>query len=531
MLKKTTLLLLSLIPLFVCSEEHILIVADPHVLAESLIEPGSAFDEMMDNQRKMIDLSESAFVALVDTAMLYQPSLVLIPGDLTKDSEMASHDVVLKQLNRMKAAGINVLVIPGNHDIGGQAYAYQGDEKVSVENLTDDNWESKYSIVYDQVVAKDINSHSYVAEPLRGVTILGIDASHNAGEGYLSEATLSWLLLQADSASLKGNMIIAMCHWHVLNHVDEEGVMMESGRLTNADAVRDSLMAHDVHLLLTGHMHVNSISTYRDTIQLLGDSIVEISTGAPITYPCPYRWLTISDDRSTVNLQTENINALPHHKDMYAHSRVWMTEHLSVLLPSISIRIFDKAESAIESYIKKNMPMVSGMIINMLKQSLPQTDEEKVALVEKYLGSTIIALYLLHSDANEPTHPEADSLAQAMYDGVSAMIHDKTDAIFAQYPSWQQPIINAVLASMEVPIQSMVEDCTDWASKLHSDCTDDLQLTLVINEAQPPQSGTCVESIGEETDITIYDLLGRHVSEGQKVPHGIYIQNGKKIIR
>lgn len=84
---------------------------------------------------------------------------------------------------------------------------------------------------------------------------------------------------------------------------------------------------------------------------------------------------------------------------------------------------------------------------------------------------------------------------------------------------------------MEVPIQSMVEDCTDWASKLHSDCTDDLQLTLVINEAQPPQSGTCVESIGEETDITIYDLLGRRVSEGQKVPHGIYIQNGKKIIR
>ena len=134
MLKKTTLLLLSLIPLFVCSEEHILIVADPHVLAESLIDPGSAFDEMMDNQRKMIDLSESAFVALVDTAMIYQPSLVLIPGDLTKDSEMASHDVVLEQLNRMKAAGINVLVIPGNHDIGGQSYAYQGDEKVSVEN-------------------------------------------------------------------------------------------------------------------------------------------------------------------------------------------------------------------------------------------------------------------------------------------------------------------------------------------------------------------------------------------------------------
>ena len=65
-----------------------MLITDPHVLAPSLVEPGSAFDEMMTGQRKMIDLGASVWEALIDTAMLYKPELVLIPGDLTKDGEL-----------------------------------------------------------------------------------------------------------------------------------------------------------------------------------------------------------------------------------------------------------------------------------------------------------------------------------------------------------------------------------------------------------------------------------------------------------
>ena len=63
------------------------------------------------------------------------------------------------------------------------------------------------------------------------------------------------------------------------------------------------------------------------------------------------------------------------------------------------------------------------MLISAFKKSLPETDEEKYALVNKHLASTIVDLYLLHSIANEPQHAEADSLAQAMYTGIGAMIH------------------------------------------------------------------------------------------------------------
>ncbi len=508
------------------AQERVMLIADPHVLASSLVEEGAAMDEMMAGQRKMLDMSEEVFVALIDTALVHKPALVLIPGDLTKDGEMASHHVVVEQLQRLHAAGINVLLIPGNHDIGGKAYAYRGAESVAVESMSDSEWENTYAMVYEQAIAKDANSHSYVAEPFRGVTVLGIDASHNAGEGYLSDETLSWVLEQADEAHAKGNMILAMCHWQVLEHVDGGGLDTDvSARLQNADAVRDELMAHGVRVLLTGHMHVNSVSTYRDTLQMSGDSIVEISTGAPITYPCPYRWLTLSQDRSTIAVETDYITALPNRTDLTAYSRVWMREHTQVMIPALSVRLFNQAEGVIEDYMVNNV-MMGDVLFQLLKGYLPQTEAEKKALVDKHLTSTIVELYLLHSDANEPEHECADSLAQALYAGVGNMIHEMTDAVLEKYASVQQSMIKMVNKSIQPLVQSLVEDRTHWASTYHSDRTDDLELRLVINE---PLEMTGVENMGVEKSGIVYDLLGRRVANYDQ--HGIYIQNGKKFIK
>ena len=528
-MKKIYLLSLLFLPLIIHAQEKIMLVSDPHVLASSLVEEGTAFDNMLQQQRKMLDLSEAAFCALVDTALQHKPSLVLIPGDLTKDGEIASHDVVVAQINKLLAAGINVLAIPGNHDIGGKAYAYRGTETVAVETLADNAWESKYPMIYSQALAKDPASHSYVAEPLRGVTILGIDASHNDGEGYLSDESLAWILAQADAAKEKGNMVLAICHWQVLDHMDDGGVIgEESSHIQEAAAVRDALMAHGVRMLLTGHVHVNSISTYRDTTGLTNDSIIEVSTGSPITYPCPYRWLTIAKDRSSVAISTAELATLPGHNNLTTYSRDWMAEHVKLLLPTLSVRLYNKAEVVL---IKKaeealaSMPMGS-MLLSMFMKTLPQTDAEKAALVDKHFASTFIEMYLLHSAANEPQHAEADSLAQAMYAGIDAMIHELTDAVLKSYASKQEAMITHVQNMNRPAIQSLVEDRTHWGTP-YSDQTDDLMGQWVINEAIPY---TDVENVmNAVADGVIYDILGRRVADTTQ--HGIYIQNGKKFIK
>lgn len=526
-MKKLLIFLFVLIPVMVLGQtkkvdENIMVIADPHVMSQSLYDEGAAFVEMMNDQRKMIDLSEEAFIALIDTALLYKPALVLIPGDLTKDGEMVNHDLVVSQLKRLAEAGINSLVVAGNHDMNGKAYAYQGAEKISVDVLKDSDWEKKYAMVYDQAIAKDADSHSYVAEPIPGVTILGIDGAVN---GVVGEKSLAWLLAQADIAREKGNLIIAMCHWQLLEHVDEGGVTMEMGRLEDADAVRDGLMAHGVHLVLTGHMHVNSISTFRDTVQMNGDSIVEISTGAPITFPCPYRWLKVASDRSSVEVKTDYLTALGEYTDLYAYSLEWMKEHTESVIPYLSVSLFDKSVAVMEELICA-YPM-GDMLFAALKSVLPQTNEEKVALVNKYLKTTIIELYLLHSIANESEHAEADSLANAMYSGIEKMIREATDIVLSTNKQLQDMLISTVVEANKASIQSLVEDRTHWASEYHSDKTDDLNVILMVNEAQDE---TSVEVLQEnEVDMTMYDILGRQV-RGEDYS-GIYIQNGKKIIK
>ena len=523
---KKLLLFAMFVPVLASAEYRMMLIADPHVMAQSLTEESRSFDLMMQKQRKMLHLSESAFIATIDTALLYKPSLVLIPGDLTKDSEVASHDVVLGQLKRLEEAGIAVLLIPGNHDIDGDAKAYIGESAQGVDALSDAEWEDKYSMVYSQVTAKDPLSHSYLAEPISGVSILGIDASHGAGDGYLSDETFQWLLNQADLARDKGNTVIAMCHWQLLNHVDGDGIIMESGRLQNADIVRDSLMAHGVRLVLTGHVHVNSISTYRDTISMTGDSIVEISTGSPITYPCPYRWLIVSDDRSNISVETANLTTLPNYSDLTQYSREWMREHAKVMIPTTSIRLFDHMEVVLEEYVNNTFGAQSGMVLSLLKKSFPKTEDEEIALVEKHLANTIVELYLLHSDANEPLRTEADSLAQAMYAGISDMIHELTDASFKMFGSIQKILIDIVIGASQESIQSLVEDRTHWTSQHYSDCTDDLTLVLTINQ---PTTETGISDINLPNNHQIYDLLGRRVSIEQTTSGQIYIQNGKKV--
>lgn len=524
-MKKIYFILLAFLPMMVCSQERIMVIADPHVLAQSLVEEGEAFDNMMAGQRKMIDLSEAAFMALVDTALKHKPALVLIPGDLTKDSEKASHDVVCAQLKRLQDAGINSLVIPGNHDIGGKAFAYQGAEKVSVENLPDEAWETQYAYVYAQAIAKDVDSHSFVAEPLIGVTILGIDGSKDAAAiGTLSEETLVWLLAQADEAKAKGNMIIAMSHWQILEHFDMQGRMESACRFENADDLRDSLIQHGVHLVLTGHFHVNGITTYRDTLSANLDSLVEISTGSPITYPCPYRWLTISKDRQTVSVETENISALEAFPDLKTYSRDWMRVHTENMVPQLAMRVWNRSDEILDKI--RNNPKYGGpALAAMLEMCIPATDEEKINLVQKHFGKTAIDLYILHSDANEPEHEEAATLAQAVYDGTEAFVMDMTSNVL--FPTTQAMLVALAKVLAEEPVQSLTEDITEWRLVNFRDRTDDLHLALRINDSE---THTAIgETKAGNADNAIYDLLGRPVAN--PLQGGVYIQNGQKMIR
>lgn len=497
MIMKKIFLFLALLPAMLVAQERMMVFTDPHVLASSLMDTTSlSFGEMLNGQRKMIHLSEPAFMALVDTALAYHPAVVLIPGDLTKDSEWASHQVVAAQLNRLEQAGIKALVIPGNHDIGGNAYAYTGAEKTQVANLTNSDWETMYASVYAHAVAKDPDSHSYVAEPIEGLTVLAIDGANNtAATGVLSSRTQKWVLAQADSAVAKGNTIIAMSHWQILEHFDAQGTLESACRFQKADALRDSLMRHGVHMVLTGHFHVNGITTFRDTTGHTNDSIVEITSGAPITYPCPYRWLTLSADRETVSVTTDYLNSLPGYPQLEAYSREWMRIHTANMLPRLAVEMWD---TGVEMARTKISSLPGGAVYSIpFERAVAKynTDSAKVDLVERHLGSTVVSLYLLHSEANEPEHPEADSLADALETNLGAMMAEVLDGTILALPEPLSLFTSIMMIKVDPIVRSLVEDITGYG-QTYADRTDDLRLSLHINS--PRQHEAIDEVHGEE---------------------------------
>lgn len=77
------------------------------------------------------------------------------------------------------------------------------------------------------------------------------------------------------------------------------------------------------------------------------------------------------------------------------------------------------------------------------------------------------------------------------------------------------------------PVQSLVEDKTHVFSNLYSDRTDDINVELTINEAIDIQAVETI--IPQQTTGTFYDIMGRAIS--QPTQRGVYIQNGKKVIR
>ena len=480
--------------------ERVMVIADPHVLAPSLMPSGEALDAMMAKQRKMIDLSPAAFEALMDTAAAYQPDLLLIPGDLTKDGEPESHAWVTAQL---QALGIPTLVIPGNHDLSA--------------TITDAAFDALYA---DHMGAiRDAASHSYVAEPFPGVTILAIDGVRgNAGTGELSENTLNWILAQADSAVANGKLVIGMCHWQLMDHFDQQSNIVSSCQLKEAQTIAQLLAQHKVHVVLTGHMHVGDVSTafYNPTSGTELDSLVEISTGSPITFPCPYRWLDISYDRQTISMATDYLTSLDTIEDLYRYSRAWMAEHTLSIIPSMSARAWSKVETLAPASV---MSMLDG---------IPSTDEGRTELFMRHMGTDVANLYLLHSEGNEPTQPEKEAVLDSLELHMAALLTEVLDS--SSLTPVKRVLVETALMELSFQmvqpiIESITEDKTTGINPVYTNVTDDLEGVLRL---YTPSAQGLFNTADQIEDGQAYDVLGRPVQNAQRGQ--VIIYNHRKYI-
>lgn len=495
-----------------------MVITDPHVLDPSLTDNGPAWETMMSGSRKMLDVSAVSFTSLVDTAIALQPDVLLIPGDLTKDGELLSHQFVKAELDRLADAGIPTYVIPGNHDINNAAArSYAGGTESTVANINYADFATLYANYgLSKSLVHDAASLSYVVEPIPGVTLIALDASHDSGQGSLSQATRNWAMAQADLAKEQGNMVMAMLHWQLIEHFDEEGDLVSTSMLSNNTTVAEELMQHGVQLLLTGHFHVSSVSTRYSTNGV--DSLVEVSTGSPITFPCPYRMLTFSENRQQVDLTSGYISSLLDTADWYSYSQAWMVEHTYAMLPNMALRFWNKAETVISG----------NVATSWLLPSIPATDSAKIEIFSRHLGDALVDLYIHHSMGNEPEHVDEQEALDRVHTGIDNMIDEVFNGGFEMIGVRLilKPLVHG---QMDGPFGSLVRDETTYNEQTNR--TDDLRGSFSFTSSyEPTPTGIGVQNAHADSQV-LYDLLGRPMDESVAIPHGVYVRGGKIVIK
>lgn len=203
---------------------------------------------------------------------------VLIPGDLADDGVATEHEGVAAMLRDFEqTTGKSVYVVPGNHDISRTTIA---------------EFETFYAeFGFDEAIAKDSKSASYVAELSDEYRLLAIDSTdHNrSGSWGIDADRVEWIRQQAELAQKDGKKVIAMFHHNLLNHLVLIDVILSGGVIGDAYGLRDIFAEYGVKYIFTGHTHEHDIATYTAPN---GQTIYDVVTGSLSSYPCPYRQVT-----------------------------------------------------------------------------------------------------------------------------------------------------------------------------------------------------------------------------------------------
>lgn len=235
----------------------IIMATDMHYLSpdyrgEYFKEAQSIFDG------KVIHYSNELLDAFLAEVVEKKPQVLILSGDLTLNGSAKSHEELIAKLQTIQNAGIDVLVIPGNHDVNSSSADYSQAEPQLVESLFSQGFsEAYYNFGPAQAIDRDENSFSYVYEVTPYLRIIMLDSNLDR-KCWVKEDTLTWLESALQNAKSAGAEVITVTHQNL--HIHNEKLYF-SYQLYNADKLLKLYEKYDVVLNLSGHLHTQSMVT------------------------------------------------------------------------------------------------------------------------------------------------------------------------------------------------------------------------------------------------------------------------------
>ncbi|MDA0672811.1 MAG: metallophosphoesterase [Cyanobacteria bacterium] len=276
------------------------IISDPHVTL-----PHTVYD--VPNRFHLVEVSIAALEEILATLATADLDFLLLPGDLTQHGERENHQWLAQ---RLRSLPFPAYVVPGNHDIITPA----GDDRTVGLG--------EFPTLYADFGYGGATQPYYCREVGPGVRLLGLNsiAFDGAGAqlpyGWVDEAQLGWL--RDTLAEPWDGLTLAMIHHNLLDHLpgQHRHPLGQRYSIRNRQALRDQLQA--VPLLLTGHLHVQDVAQQ--------GSLWEVTTGSLVSYPHPYRVVTVTPmaDQVQVQIESHRVQAVPDWPDLQGASLDWM---------------------------------------------------------------------------------------------------------------------------------------------------------------------------------------------------------------
>ena len=317
------------------AEYRIVVATDPHYISPALTDGGACWQRTLaSGDSKFMTYSEEILDAFLEEVLSAEeaPDALLLTGDLTFNGAVMSHEALAEKLRPVRAAGIPVLVLTGNHDLYNvNAARFEGESFTRVPFATTELFREIYGdFGFNDALSLAPDSLSYVFALDDGLRLLILDfntLNHFCG---ISDETLAWAEEQLREAKEAGAEVIAAGHQNLYQH----SLFHDGYVVAGADRPADLLRSFGVRLFLSGHLHIQHIFTEQ--------GLTEIAGSALCSWPCQYGLLTSEDGSWSYRTRQLDMGAWaerhgrtePVFRDFQNAAADYLSAHSKITLPS-----------------------------------------------------------------------------------------------------------------------------------------------------------------------------------------------------
>ena len=249
---------------FITDKDHakLFIISDTHLIANQLHDNGSAFQRMRNTSAgKDLDYQEIALTAFTRKIIEDKSTALIITGDLTFNGELASAKKLRSIFSPLKAAGVHLFVVPGNHDIyDGWARKFENEKELYAQQISPFDWKAIFPDGYKNTDSAElfysVNLNSQYHLIFLDSNIYSHQGLTPITNGRISSKQLQWLENDLEKAKKNNQRSLIFMHHNLYDH---NQVIHGGYTLDNTSELQKLCTKYKVTAVFSGHIHAQNI--------------------------------------------------------------------------------------------------------------------------------------------------------------------------------------------------------------------------------------------------------------------------------